>query len=139
MGNYNLTSCDFVLEMPFRLHGSLLLWARFSLKVLLQNVNPFIPESEPIGIRSSSFTWTPENDGTATPGSSRRNFTLTIEEEVFFNQGSINLIVGQTGSGKTSLLMALLGMTLLDTSVLLIDKSGLKVKCIILQSDRIHW
>ena len=98
-----------------------------------------IPESELIGIRSSSFTWSPENDGTATPGSSRRNFTLTIEDEVFFKQGSINLIVGQTGSGKTSLLMALLGMTLLDTSVLLIDKSGLKVKCIILQLDRTRW
>ena len=69
-----------------------------------------IQESDIIGIRASSFTWIPENDGTVTPGSNRRNFTLRIEEEVAFKKGCINLIIGQTGSGKTSLLMALLGM-----------------------------
>ena len=47
--------------------------------------------------------------GVLTPGSSRRHFTLRIQDEVIFKQGKINLIVGPTGCGKTSLLMALLG------------------------------
>ena len=62
-----------------------------------------------IGIRQSAFTWSKDNDGTMTPGRSRRNFVLRVEEEVKFKKGSINLIVGPTGSGKTSMLMALLG------------------------------
>ncbi|KAF9807084.1 hypothetical protein IEO21_08395 [Rhodonia placenta] len=62
-----------------------------------------------IGIRNASFTWSSDNDGLSTPGTSRRNFTLRIDDEVFFQPGHINLIVGPTGSGKTSLLMALLG------------------------------
>lgn len=67
-------------------------------------------EEEVIGIRASSFTWNSGSSGTATPGSARRNFTLRIEDEIFFKRGCVNLIMGQTGSGKTSLLMALLGM-----------------------------
>lgn len=62
-----------------------------------------------IGIRNASFTWTNEPTGTFTPGSSRRNFTLRINDEMVFRKGKINLIVGPTGCGKTSLLMALLG------------------------------
>ncbi|TCD68828.1 hypothetical protein EIP91_009695 [Steccherinum ochraceum] len=69
---------------------------------------PEIEEHE-VGIRNASFTWTASSNGAATPGSTRRNFTLKIEDEVFFKNGAINLIIGQTGSGKTSLLMALLG------------------------------
>ena len=65
--------------------------------------------AELIGIRNASFTWTSESNGTTTPGSSRRNFTLRINDEVIFGKGKINLIVGPTGCGKTSLLMALLG------------------------------
>ena len=34
---------------------------------------------------------------------------LTIDDEVVFKRGKINLIIGPTGAGKTSLLMALLG------------------------------
>ncbi|KAL4247270.1 ATP-binding cassette transporter C [Abortiporus biennis] len=69
----------------------------------------------PIGIRSTSFTWTSDtssisSDGFITPGGTRRrNFKLRIEGEVFFKKGRVNLIVGPTGSGKTSFLMALLG------------------------------
>ena len=62
-----------------------------------------------IGIRDATFTWVAENAESATPGSGRRNFRLSIDEEVVFKRGHINLIVGPTGSGKTSLLMALLG------------------------------
>lgn len=62
-----------------------------------------------IGIQNASFTWTNEPTGTVTPGSSRRNFTLRVSDEVVFRKGKINLIVGPTGCGKTSLLMALLG------------------------------
>lgn len=70
---------------------------------------PQTVESDVIGIRAASFTWSNENDGTLTPGPNRRNFTLRIEDEVVFKRGRFNLIVGPTGSGKTSLLMALLG------------------------------
>ncbi|KZT65009.1 P-loop containing nucleoside triphosphate hydrolase protein, partial [Daedalea quercina L-15889] len=68
-----------------------------------------------IGVRNSAFTWMNVNHGLSTPvspgtpGRSRRNFVLRIEDEVQFKRGHINLIVGPTGSGKTSLLMALLG------------------------------
>ncbi|KAH8086658.1 multidrug resistance-associated ABC transporter [Cristinia sonorae] len=68
------------------------------------------PQAEgTIGIRAATFTWNAEEDGVVTPGSGRRNFTLHIEDELFFKRGCINLVIGQTGSGKTSLLMALLG------------------------------
>ncbi|KAH8086659.1 hypothetical protein BXZ70DRAFT_1067810 [Cristinia sonorae] len=62
-----------------------------------------------IGFREAAFTWSAEADGTGTPGSRGRNFTLRIEDDLFFKRGCINLVIGQTGSGKTSLLMALLG------------------------------
>lgn len=69
------------------------------------------PEIDPevIGFREASFTWSATNDGSVTPGPSRRNFTFRVEDELIFKRGHINLIVGPTGSGKTSLLMALLG------------------------------
>ncbi len=63
-------------------------------------------EDAPIGIRSASFTWNIEDENTS---SRRRKFALTVEDELLFKRGGINLIVGQTGCGKTSLLMALLG------------------------------
>ncbi|KAI0803030.1 hypothetical protein BC629DRAFT_1591129 [Irpex lacteus] len=63
-------------------------------------------EDAPIGMRSASFTWNIEDENTS---SRRRKFALTIEDELLFKRGGINLIVGQTGCGKTSLLMALLG------------------------------
>ncbi|EMD39554.1 hypothetical protein CERSUDRAFT_150095 [Gelatoporia subvermispora B] len=68
-------------------------------------------QSEPnaIGIREAQFTWSLENDGSSTPGSRKRKFTLQVEDELAFERGRINLILGPTGSGKTSLLMALLG------------------------------
>ncbi|RDX55372.1 hypothetical protein OH76DRAFT_1428233 [Lentinus brumalis] len=72
-------------------------------------VPPQTVESDIIGIRAASFTWSNENDGSLTPGPNRRNFTLRIDDEVIFRRGRFNLIVGPTGSGKTSLLMALLG------------------------------
>ncbi|CAL1696193.1 unnamed protein product [Somion occarium] len=69
------------------------------------------PDIDPeiIGFREASFTWSSSNDGTVTPGPSRRNFVLRIEDELTFEREHINLVVGPTGSGKTSLLMALLG------------------------------
>ena len=62
-----------------------------------------------VGVRNASFTWPSESTRAVTPGSSRRNFGLRIEDEVIFKQGKINLIVGPPGYGKTSLLMALFG------------------------------
>ncbi|EIM80350.1 P-loop containing nucleoside triphosphate hydrolase protein [Stereum hirsutum FP-91666 SS1] len=65
-------------------------------------------ETNEIGFRAASFTWSNEsNSGATTP--SKRRFTLRVEEELLFKKGCINLIVGPTGCGKTSLLMALLG------------------------------
>ncbi|KAJ7634724.1 P-loop containing nucleoside triphosphate hydrolase protein [Roridomyces roridus] len=64
-------------------------------------------ESEMIGFRDASFTWSNDSDGTVTP--SRRKFVLRIDEELLFKRGCINLVLGPTGAGKTSLLMALLG------------------------------
>ena len=72
-------------------------------------VPPPTAESDVLGIRGASFTWSNENDGSLTPGPNRRNFTLRIEDDVTFKRGVFNLVVGPTGSGKTSLLMALLG------------------------------
>ncbi|KAH8101555.1 hypothetical protein BXZ70DRAFT_101862 [Cristinia sonorae] len=64
---------------------------------------------ETIGFKNALFTWDAKPDGTTTPDSNRRTFTLRIEDEVVFQRSHINLIVGPTGSGKTSMLMALLG------------------------------
>ena len=63
-------------------------------------------DPEAIGFCNASFTWTTSNRA-STPG--RRNFTLRIDGDLFFQRNKINLVVGPTGSGKTSLLMALLG------------------------------
>lgn len=74
-----------------------------------------------VGLRDATFSWSNETDGSLTP--SRRSFTLKIEDELTFKQGSINLIIGPTGSGKTSLLMALLGW--LESFFSLAHKTGL--------------
>ena len=58
-----------------------------------------------IGFSHASFAWA-KIDGSTTPS---RNFTLSIDDQLIFKRGSLNLIIGPTGSGKTSLLMALLG------------------------------
>lgn len=63
---------------------------------------------ELIGFRNAAFTWSNEVQSPGTPGSSRRNFTLRIDQELIFKKGKINLVVGPTGCGKTSILMALL-------------------------------
>lgn len=63
---------------------------------------------ELVGFRNAAFTWSNEPRTSETPGSSRGNFTLRIDEELIFKKGKINLVVGPTGCGKTSLLMALL-------------------------------
>ncbi|TFK79744.1 P-loop containing nucleoside triphosphate hydrolase protein [Polyporus arcularius HHB13444] len=72
-----------------------------------------VPEElkDSIGIRHASFTWAADSPTVAvTPGGTRRRtFVLSIDDEVFFPRGKINLIIGPTGAGKTSLLMALLG------------------------------
>ena len=60
-----------------------------------------------IGFRDAVFSWSNTSDGSSTP--SRRQYSLRIEDELFFKHDHINLVVGPTGSGKTSLLMALLG------------------------------
>ncbi|TCD68834.1 hypothetical protein EIP91_009701 [Steccherinum ochraceum] len=73
------------------------------------SIEAAVPDPSIIGFRDASFTWTSENGGAWTPGSSRRNFMLRIDDELTFKRGHMNLIVGATGTGKTSLLMALLG------------------------------
>ncbi|KAH8072268.1 hypothetical protein BXZ70DRAFT_964229 [Cristinia sonorae] len=99
-------------------------------KVALDRINSFLYETElldkftsgshvsynedavashSIGFKNASFTWDSESDGSVTPGSNSRVFTLRIDGEVSFKRGHINLIIGPTGSGKTSILMALLG------------------------------
>jgi ABC-type uncharacterized transport system fused permease/ATPase subunit len=58
-----------------------------------------------IGFRNAMFSWSNTSDRKST----RCQFCLRIEDELFFQRGRINLVIGPTGSGKTSLLMALLG------------------------------
>lgn len=54
-------------------------------------------ETNEIGFRAASFTWSNEsNSGATTP--SKRRFTLRVEEELLFKKGCINLIVGPTGA-----------------------------------------
>ncbi|KAH9846280.1 P-loop containing nucleoside triphosphate hydrolase protein [Lenzites betulinus] len=63
-----------------------------------------------VGIRHASFTWSNDTAPSRAPGGTRkRRFVLTVDDELLFQRGKLNLIVGPTGSGKTSLLMALLG------------------------------
>ncbi|KAK0192579.1 hypothetical protein F5146DRAFT_1040547 [Armillaria mellea] len=66
-----------------------------------------IPTNDVIGFCKAAFSWSNDDNGSATP--SGRQFLLRIEEELIFHKNSINLVIGPTGSGKTSLLMALLG------------------------------
>ncbi|OSD04848.1 P-loop containing nucleoside triphosphate hydrolase protein [Trametes coccinea BRFM310] len=71
-----------------------------------------VPENRKgvIGIRHASFTWSKDSAPCQTAGGRRRRtFMLTIEDELIFQRGKINLVIGATGAGKTSLLMALLG------------------------------
>ncbi|KAJ7759560.1 P-loop containing nucleoside triphosphate hydrolase protein, partial [Mycena metata] len=63
--------------------------------------------SDDIGFRDATFTWSSDDDGSATP--SKHKFTLRIDDELLFKRGRFNLVLGPTGAGKTSLLMALLG------------------------------
>ncbi|CAE6473454.1 unnamed protein product [Rhizoctonia solani] len=70
-------------------------------------IEPTAPDSSAIGFRNASFTWAQRAASTPTP--STRNFRLTIDQELLFHRGKINMIVGPTGCGKTCLLMALLG------------------------------
>lgn len=67
-------------------------------------------DRQEIGFNDAIFSWTEACDGTLTP--SRRDFSLHLEGNVFFQRGALNMVIGPTGSGKTSLLMALLGMLL---------------------------
>lgn len=72
-----------------------------------------VPENrtDVVGIRHASFTWSIDSTATSRTlgGTPKRHFVLTVDDELLFQSGKINLIVGPTGSGKTSLLMALLG------------------------------
>jgi ABC-type multidrug transport system fused ATPase/permease subunit len=66
------------------------------------------PETSQIGFANASFSWVhPRWNNVITP--SPRSFCLSIDGELVFERGAVNIIVGPTGSGKTSLLMALLG------------------------------
>jgi ABC-type lipoprotein export system ATPase subunit len=68
-------------------------------------------------LRNVTFAWNKPGtvSGSTTPGSGRmRDFRLTIEGEIAFKEGALNLICGPTGCGKTSLLMALLGAHIID-------------------------
>ncbi|KAF7983353.1 hypothetical protein HWV62_22327 [Athelia sp. TMB] len=64
-------------------------------------------DRQEIGFKDAIFSWTEACDGTLTP--SRRDFSLHLEGNVFFQRGALHMVIGPTGSGKTSLLMALLG------------------------------
>lgn len=65
-----------------------------------------------IGFRKAVFTW--GEDDLKKQNSEDRKFKLTIENDLFFRSGQLNLVVGPTGSGKTSLLMALLGTKIIQ-------------------------
>ncbi|OSD00621.1 P-loop containing nucleoside triphosphate hydrolase protein [Trametes coccinea BRFM310] len=63
-----------------------------------------------IGIRNALFVWSKDGAPSQTPGGThQRAFVLTVDQELVFQRGKINLVIGPTGAGKTSLLMALLG------------------------------
>lgn len=52
-------------------------------------------QSEDVGFRNATFAWSMEDDdGALTPTS--RKYRLTIEGELFFKRGVINLIIGPT-------------------------------------------
>ncbi|KAF8528037.1 P-loop containing nucleoside triphosphate hydrolase protein, partial [Hysterangium stoloniferum] len=63
-------------------------------------------EADTIGFWNASFSWTGSQEALSSFG---RQYRLTIDGELFFKRGRLNLIIGPTGCGKTSLLMALLG------------------------------
>ncbi len=64
--------------------------------------NPPTIHENTIGFRNASFTWrtdaqTGEFSGVDTPR--RRNFRLSIEGDLVFKPGKVNLIIGPTGCG----------------------------------------
>ncbi|KAI0325198.1 P-loop containing nucleoside triphosphate hydrolase protein [Cubamyces sp. BRFM 1775] len=63
-----------------------------------------------IGIRHASFAWSKDSVPSVEPGRpQKRTFILSVDDELTFQRGKLNLVIGPTGAGKTSLLMALLG------------------------------
>ncbi|KAJ7246793.1 hypothetical protein B0H12DRAFT_753891 [Mycena haematopus] len=99
--------------------------AEFLASQEIEELETASPESEEIGFRDATFTWSNDidgsvtpRDGAATPTSSsfstavkeqQHRFRLRIDDELLFKKGRFNLVLGPTGAGKTSLLMALLG------------------------------
>ena len=67
------------------------------------------PARDSIGLKNARFTWDRDAKDEDSVASSTRKFCLRIEDELVFENGTVNLIIGPTGCGKTSLLMALLG------------------------------
>ncbi|KAL1703735.1 hypothetical protein EV121DRAFT_260520 [Schizophyllum commune] len=65
--------------------------------------------ADKIGFRNAKFSWSSGDAHRGTSSPAKSGFTLSVEGEVTFKPGQVNLVVGPTGSGKTSLLMALLG------------------------------
>ncbi|KZT28297.1 hypothetical protein NEOLEDRAFT_1145911 [Neolentinus lepideus HHB14362 ss-1] len=65
------------------------------------------PDSDVIGFHDAKFTWTRSSSGDSASPAQRR-FQLAIDD-LYFEEGQINLIFGPTGSGKTFMLMALPG------------------------------
>ncbi|KAJ6559886.1 P-loop containing nucleoside triphosphate hydrolase protein [Mycena capillaripes] len=62
--------------------------------------------SNEIGFRDATFTWSNDNDGSATP--SKHKFTLRIDDELIFKRECFNLVLGPTGAGKTSVVSLLM-------------------------------
>lgn len=75
------------------------------------SIQPEVHSGLEIGFHHATFAWSNDSDGSVTP--SGRKFLLKIEDELKFEHGKVNLVIGPTGSGKTSLLMALLGESLI--------------------------
>ncbi|EIN07964.1 P-loop containing nucleoside triphosphate hydrolase protein [Punctularia strigosozonata HHB-11173 SS5] len=68
-----------------------------------------VAEDDVIGFKDATFSWDALDAEGKLKDAKKRDFRLTINGEVTFDRGTVNLIVGPTGAGKTSLLAALLG------------------------------